>query len=58
MTLRAETADGRREEYALTMRRWCRDELEPALHAAGFADVDVSASPVVENTLVYIARRE
>src|SRR5579871_2688889 len=57
MTLRAEK-DGRREEYALTMRQWYREELEPALYAAGFAEVDVSASPVVENTLVYVARRE
>ncbi len=58
MTLRAETANGRREEHALTMRQWYRDELEPALHAAGFASVDVSPSPVVDNTLVYVARRE
>jgi len=58
MTLRAETVDGRREEHHLTMRRWLRDELVPLLHAAGFADVDVSTSPVVENTLVYVARRE
>jgi SAM-dependent methyltransferase len=57
MTLRAEK-DGRSEEYALTMRQWYRDELEPALHAAGFTDVDVSTSPVVENTLVYVARRD
>jgi SAM-dependent methyltransferase len=58
MTVRADTADGRSEEHRLTMRQWYRDELEPALYAAGFADVDVSASPVVENTLVYVARRE
>lgn len=58
LTIRAETADGRREEYALTLRQWYRDELEPALLAAGFASVDVSPSPVVENTLVYVARRE
>jgi SAM-dependent methyltransferase len=58
MTLRAETADGRREEHALTMRHWYRDELEPALHAAGFGAVDVSASSVVEDTLVYLARRD
>jgi SAM-dependent methyltransferase len=57
LTISAETPDGRYEEYTLTMRQWYRDELEPALHAAGFADVDVSPSPVVENTLVYIARR-
>ena len=58
MTLRAETADGHREEHALTMRNWYRDELVPLLEAAGFVDVDVSASPVVENTLVYVVRRE
>ena len=57
MAIRAETADGRWEEYTLTMRQWYREELEPALHAAGFADVDVSASPVVENTLVYLATK-
>jgi SAM-dependent methyltransferase len=56
--LRAETADGRREEYALTMRVWYRDELEPALYGAGFVSVEVFPSPVVENTLVYVARRE
>jgi SAM-dependent methyltransferase len=58
LTIRAETADGRLEEYALTLRQWYRDELEPALHTAGFASVDVFASPVVDNTLVYVARRE
>jgi SAM-dependent methyltransferase len=57
LTIRAETADGRREEYALTLRQWYREELEPALHAAGFTSVDVFPSPVVENTLVYVARR-
>jgi SAM-dependent methyltransferase len=57
MTIRAETPDGRSEEHPLTMRQWYRDELEPALYAAGFAEVNVSASPVVENTLVYVARR-
>ena len=58
MRLRAETADGSREEYTLTMRQWYRDELEPALHTAGFASVDVLPSSVVENTFVYVARRE
>jgi SAM-dependent methyltransferase len=57
MTIRA-TKDGRSEEHAITIRQWYRDELEPALYAAGFADVDVSTSPVVENTLIYVARRE
>jgi hypothetical protein len=55
MTLRAETADGRREEHALTMRQWYRDELVPLLHGAGFATVDVHTG-VHENTLVYVAR--
>src|SRR4029077_18622775 len=41
MTLRPGTGDGRREEYALTMRQWYREELEPALYVAGFAEVDV-----------------
>jgi hypothetical protein len=57
MTLRAETADGRREEHALTMRQWYRDELEPLLRAVGFETVDVS-SGTDENTLVYVARRQ
>ena len=58
MTLRAEAADGRSDEYSLTTRQWYREELVPLLHGAGFARVDVIASPVVENTLVYLARRE
>ena len=57
MTLRAETRDGRREEHALTMRQWYRDELVPLLHAAGFTSVDVLPG-VDENTRVYVARRE
>ena len=58
MTISASTQDGRSEEHAITIRQWYRDELEPALYAAGFDAVDVSPSPVVENTLVYVARRE
>ena len=54
MTLRAETRDGRREEHALTMRRWFRDELVPLLQDAGFASVDVFPG-VDENTWVYVA---
>jgi hypothetical protein len=56
MTLRAETADGRRQEHALTTRQWYRDELVPLLHEAGFATVDVHKG-VDENTLVYVAKR-
>jgi SAM-dependent methyltransferase len=56
MTIRAETRDGRREEHALTMRQWYRDDLVPLLHDAGFAAVDV-LSGVDENTLVYVATR-
>jgi hypothetical protein len=41
MTLRAETADGRREEHALTMRQWYREELVPLLQNAGFSAIDV-----------------
>jgi len=55
MTIRAETADGRREQHALTMRQWYRDELVPLLHGAGFASVDVRPG-VDEKTLVYVAR--
>jgi SAM-dependent methyltransferase len=56
MTIRAETAEGRREEHALTMRQWYCQELVPMLHAAGFATVEVR-SGVDENTLVYLATR-
>jgi SAM-dependent methyltransferase len=56
MTIRAETQDGRREEHALTMRQWYRDELVPLLHDSDFASVDV-LDGVDENTLVYLATR-
>jgi SAM-dependent methyltransferase len=56
MTLRAEGADGRREEHSLTMRQWYRDELEPLLRGTGFASVEVFAG-VDEDTLVYVATR-
>lgn len=57
MTLRAETPDGRREEHALTMRQWYRDELMPLFRDAGFATVDVHAG-IDENTQVYVAIRQ
>ncbi len=57
MTIRAETRDGRREEYALTMRQWYRDELLPLFRDAGFATVDVHAG-IDENTQVYVAIRQ
>jgi SAM-dependent methyltransferase len=56
MTIRAETSDGRREEHALTMRQWYREELVPLLHDTGFSSVDV-APGVDENTRVYVATR-
>jgi SAM-dependent methyltransferase len=56
MTIRAEAHDGRREEHALTMRQWYRDDLVPLLHDAGFAAVDVLPG-IDENTLVYVATR-
>ena len=56
MTIRAKTPDGRREEHALTLRQWYRDELVPLLHAAGFGTVDVLAG-IDENTYVYVASR-
>ncbi|HEU5214511.1 MAG TPA: class I SAM-dependent methyltransferase [Gaiellaceae bacterium] len=56
LTIRAESRDGRREEHALTLRQWYREELVPLLRAAGFATVDVLCG-VPENTLVYIAAR-
>lgn len=55
MTIRAEATDGRREEHSLTMRQWYRDELEPLLRRAGFAEVEVIQG-VDEDTLVYVAR--
>jgi SAM-dependent methyltransferase len=54
MTIRAETPDGRCEEYRLTMRHWYRDELVPALHDAGFVTVDVLPG-IDEKTMVYVA---
>jgi len=54
MTIRAEARDGRREEHALTMRFWSRDELVPLLRDAGFADVRVLPG-IDEHTLVYAA---
>jgi hypothetical protein len=54
MTLRAETADGRSDDHALTMRQWYRDELLP-FHDAGFVRVEVLTG-LDENTLVYLAR--
>ena len=56
MTIRAETPDGRREEHALTMRFWYRDELVPLLEEAGFAAIDVFPG-IDEHTLVYSATR-
>jgi hypothetical protein len=55
MTIRAEARDGRREEHALTMRFWYRDELVPLLEATGFAVQILSG--IDEHTLVYIANR-
>jgi SAM-dependent methyltransferase len=56
MTIRAETADGRCEEHALTMRQWYRDELVPLLRAAGFESVETQRG-VDDHTMVYVARR-
>jgi SAM-dependent methyltransferase len=56
MRIRAETSDGRREEHALTMRQWYRDELVPLLERSGFASVEVKPG-VDETIVVYIASR-
>jgi SAM-dependent methyltransferase len=56
MTMRAETADGRREEHRLTMRQWTREELLALLQASGFVQVDVRPG-VDENFAVYVASR-
>src|SRR3954451_1851249 len=57
MTIRAKTPDGRREEHALTMRQWTRDELVALLQASGFVQVDVHQG-VDERTSVYVASRD
>ena len=56
MTIRAEARDGRREEHALTMRFWYRDELLSLLEEVGFVEVCV-LSGIGEHTLVYVANR-
>ena len=56
MTTRAETADGRREEHALTMRVWTRDELLQLLERSGFEHVEVKPG-VDERIVVYVASR-
>jgi SAM-dependent methyltransferase len=57
MTIRAETRDGRREEYPLTMRFWYRDELVPLLERSGFT-VDEVKPGVDEHLVVYVASRD
>jgi hypothetical protein len=56
MTIRAETADGRSEEYPLSMRQWYRDELVELLRRTGFVSVEVLPG-IDENTFVYVASR-
>ncbi len=56
MTIRAETPDGRREEHALTMRQWSRDELLPLLRRSGFEQVEVKPG-ADERIVVYVASR-
>lgn len=56
MRLRAETADGRREEHALTMRLWTRAELLELLERNGFERVGVKPG-VDEGIAVYVASR-
>jgi trans-aconitate methyltransferase len=57
LTIRATAQDGRSEEHALTMRLWYRDELVPALDAAGFAAIEILTG-VDESTLVYVCTRK
>jgi SAM-dependent methyltransferase len=57
MTIRAEAADGRCEEHALTMRFWYRDELVPLLERSGFTVHEVQPG-VDENLVVYVASRD
>lgn len=56
MRLRAETADGRREEHALTMRAWTREELLTLLERSGFEHVEVKPG-VDERFVAYVASR-
>lgn len=57
MTIRAESSEGRREEHALTMRFWYRDELAPLLEKVGFVAVHV-LDGIDEHTVVYVATRK
>jgi SAM-dependent methyltransferase len=57
LTIRAETAGGRSEEYPLSMRQWYRDELMALLQRTGFASVEVLPG-IDENTFVYVASRD
>jgi SAM-dependent methyltransferase len=56
MTLRAETADGRREEHSLTMRAWTQVELVPLLERSGFELVERKPG-ADERIVVYVASR-
>jgi SAM-dependent methyltransferase len=56
LTIRAETAAGRREEHALTMRMWARDELLQLLERSGFESVEVKPG-VDESIFAYVASR-
>ena len=57
MRMRAETADGRREEHALTMRLWPREELLALLERSGFGPVEVMPG-VDERLFAYVASRD
>jgi SAM-dependent methyltransferase len=57
MSMRAETADGRREEHSLTMRQWYRDEVVPLLERNGFEHIDVKPG-MDERIVVYVASRD
>jgi hypothetical protein len=57
MSMRAETADGRREEHSLTMRQWYRDEVVLLLERNGFEHIDVKPG-MDERIVVYVASRD
>jgi SAM-dependent methyltransferase len=57
MTIRAETADGRLEEHALTMRMWTQEALLRLLERNGFVRVEVKPG-VDERIVVYVASRD
>ena len=57
MTIRAETADGQREEHELSMRQWYAPQIAALLEQTGFVDVRVKTG-VDESIAVYVASKD